>query len=119
MPEVLIVEPSEAEALASTVSAIELSIAFRMRKGEALTPCTPVHDGEQPVAMTVRFAAKAALYEAWREAGITKKELAERMGRRETEARRLLDLMHPSGLDQLSEAAAALGKRFRIGLAPV
>ena len=119
LPEVLTSGDTEAEALALAVDAIEVSLAYRMKKAEALPVCTPVQDGEHAVAMPSRIAAKASIYEAWRSAGITKVELAQRMNRNEVEVRRILDLNHGTKLDALDEAARALGVRLTIGLAPV
>lgn len=58
------------------------------------------------------IAAKAALYLALREASITRRELAARLGCDEKEVRRLLDLRHPSELPQLQRALTQLGKRL-------
>ena len=111
VPEALISEDSKIEALASVASAIELSIRFRMKNGEYLPVCTSVLDGEHAVTMS----AKAAVYQAWQEADITKTELARRMGRDVVEVRRILEPGHGTKLDQLEEAAKALGGRLPIG----
>ena len=119
LPEVVTSGDDEVGALELAADAIEVSIAYRMKKGEALPVCTPVLDGEHAVAMPSRVAAKASIYEAWRSAGITKVELGQRMNRSEVEARRILDMNHGTKLDQLDEAARALGLQFTIGLAPI
>ena len=59
-------------------------------------------------------AVKLALYEAMRAQGITKTELARRLGLQENAVRRLLDLDHRSHLDQLDRALAALGRRLEL-----
>ena len=61
------------------------------------------------------MSAKAAVYQAWQEADITKTELARRMGRDVVEVRRILEPGHGTKLDQLEEAAKALGGRLPIG----
>lgn len=119
LPEVVTSGDDEAEALELAADAIEVLLAFRMKKTEALPVCTPVQDGEHAVAMPSRVVAKVAIYQAWREAGITKVELAKRMNRHEIEVRRILDLNHGTKLDQLDEAAEALGVRLTIGLSPI
>jgi antitoxin HicB len=58
-----------------------------------------------------RAAAKLAIYEAMREAGLTQAALAGRLGCDPRQVRRLLDLDHHSRLDT---ALAALGKRLVI-----
>ena len=58
------------------------------------------------------IAAKAALYAARREAGITNVALAKRIGCQETEVRRLLNPRYGSGIGRIEKALAALGKRL-------
>ena len=60
------------------------------------------------------MAAKLAIYEAMRAAGLTQTALADRLGCDPRQIRRLLDLDHASRLDQLEAALAALGKRLVI-----
>ena len=60
------------------------------------------------------MSAKLALYEAMRAAGITRTELAHRLGLQENGVRRLLDLDHRSHIDQVDRALATLGKRLRV-----
>jgi len=61
-------------------------------------------------------AAKAALYLALRESGISKSELAARLGCDEKEVRRLLDPRHPSKLPRIERALSALGKSLAVRL---
>ncbi len=61
-------------------------------------------------------AAKAALYLALRQAGITKTELAQRLECDEKEVRRLLDPRHPSKLPRIQAALTALGKQITLRL---
>ena len=68
-----------------------------------------------PPAETV---AKAALYTAMREAGISKIQLARRLGVDEKEVRRLLDPHYGSKLPRIAEAISLLGKKLVIGLEP-
>ena len=57
-------------------------------------------------------AAKVAIYQAMRGAGLSQAALAERLGCGPRQVRRLLDLDHRSRLDQLESALAAQGKRL-------
>ena len=69
----------------------------------------------RPVAILPPLvAAKLALYEAMRAQGITRTELARRLGLQENAVRRLLDLDHRSHIDQIDRALAALGKRLEV-----
>ncbi|MDD9334369.1 MAG: type II toxin-antitoxin system HicB family antitoxin, partial [Bartonella sp.] len=68
------------------------------------------------IAVTVDAwnALKLAVIEAFNGAGITKTELANRLSKKETEARRILDPNHPTKLQTLERALAVLGKRVVI-----
>jgi antitoxin HicB len=69
----------------------------------------------RPVAtLPPLVAAKLALYEALRAQGITRTELARRLGLQENGVRRLLDLDHRSHIDQIDRALAVLGKRLEV-----
>jgi antitoxin HicB len=69
----------------------------------------------RPVAILPPLvAAKLALYETMRVQGITRTELARRLGLQENGVRRLLDLDHRSHIDQIDRALAALGQRLEV-----
>jgi antitoxin HicB len=69
-----------------------------------------------PVAVAPDVAAKLAVLEAFAEAGITKVELARRLGKDEKEVRRILDPRHPTKLPALTEALRVFGKRLVIAV---
>lgn len=119
IPQVVTSGKTEDEAVLAAVDAIETALAFYMKKGDPLPTPSPAAEGERRISISARMAAKAAVYEAWRESGLSKSELARRMGRDVVEVRRILEPNHGTKLDQLDEAARALGLRFTIGLAPV
>ena len=52
------------------------------------------------------------------EAGISKVQLAQRLGIDEKEVRRLLEPRHGSKLPRIAQAISALGRRLIIGLEP-
>jgi antitoxin HicB len=62
--------------------------------------------------------AKAALFVAMRQAGISKLQLARRLGVDEKEVRRLLDPHYGSKLPRIAQAISVLGQRLVIGLEP-
>ncbi len=73
--------------------------------------------GERLVAVPVQTALKAALYLTMRECGITRVELARRLGIDEKEARRMLDPYHPTKAERLEWALAVLGKHAEVRVA--
>jgi antitoxin HicB len=78
----------------------------------------PKARSRQGVAVTVapEVAAKLAVLEAFAASGLTKTELARRLGVSENEARRILDPMHATKLPRLAEALGALGRRLVVGV---
>ena len=59
---------------------------------------------------------KLAVIEAFQACGLSKSELARRLGRGENEAGRILNPDHPTGLDALTAALAALGKKVIVSV---
>lgn len=109
VPEVTIDAPDRAGAMASAREALGLALRAYLDAGEPL-PEAKATAGEA-VCVCVADALKIAVILAFREAGISKSELARRLGRTETEGRRILDPHHPTGLPLLEAALAVLGKQ--------
>jgi len=72
--------------------------------------------GEHVVSPPAETMVKAALYVAMKDAGISKVQLAKRLGVDEKEVRRLLDPQYGSKLPRIAQAVEALGRRLVIGL---
>ena len=62
--------------------------------------------------------AKVRLYQAMREEGIAKSDLARRLGWHTPQVDRLLDLAHASRLDQIEAAFQALKRTLSITISP-
>jgi antitoxin HicB len=115
LPEAITQGEDAAGALDEAADALEEAIAGRIRRGDPIPrPSSTGSALEVPVpALT---AAKAALYLALRETGISKSELAVRLGCDEKEVRRLLDPRHPSKIPRIEKALSALGKSLAVRL---
>jgi len=68
--------------------------------------------GRPVAALPALTALKTALYQAMRESGTRKADLARRLSAHGPQVDRLLDLRHASRLDQIEAAFRALGKRI-------
>ena len=68
------------------------------------------------IAVAPDVAAKLAVLESFAAAGISKSELARRIGKDEKEVRRILNPKHPTKLAALTAALRALGKRLVVGV---
>lgn len=108
-----------ADALIQAADAMDEVFATYMLKGLGFPKPSAPKRGERNVAPPAGTVAKAALYVAMREAGITKSQLARQLGVDEKEVRRLLDPHYGSKLPRIAEAINLLGKRLVIGLEPV
>ncbi len=119
LPEVVTSGDTFEEALELAADAVDVVVATRIERGMELPQPTPVEDGEHAIALPAPLAAKAAVYAAWKRSGLKKVELAQAMNRNEAEVRRILDPRYGTKLDQLAEAAKALGVRLVIGFEPI
>jgi len=101
-------------ALSQAADLLETIVANCLAEGWDVPPPSPAR-GRPLVALEPLVAAKVELYRAMRAAGISKAELARRIGIAPQQAQRLFDTNHASRLDQLAAAFAALGRRLVIG----
>ncbi|QKV18757.1 type II toxin-antitoxin system HicB family antitoxin [Oricola thermophila] len=109
-PEVTTYGDTQEEACRNGLKAIEEAIAARMADGEDVPPPLTETNGKgRYVGLSALIFLKACLYMLCREQGITRAELARRLGRHRNSVDRLFILDHKSQLDQLEEAFAAIG----------
>ncbi len=107
-----------AQALEEAADAMDEVFAAYMLGGIEFPAPTKRRKGERLVAPPAETVAKAALYVAMRDAGITKVQLAKRLGVDEKEVHRLLDPHYGSKLPRIAQAISVLGRRLVIGLEP-
>ncbi len=99
------------EALAQAADLLETMVANYMAEGWDL-PAPSLAKGRPLVRLEPLVAAKAELYRAMKAAGISKEELARRIGLAPEKAGRLFSIHHALRLDQLNAALAVLGRRL-------
>jgi antitoxin HicB len=116
VPELHTFGEDEPEALLRAVDALESALSFYTDDGCALPPASPPKRGQRLVRPGPQVAIKLAVYQALREDGVRKSELARRLGWHMPQVDRLLDLDHASRLDQVQMALAALGRELTIGV---
>ena len=104
---------TEAEALAEAPDCLIAALGGAIEAKQDIPAPSPARD--RPTAtLPPLVAAKIALYQAMREAGLSNVRFAKRLGVAENTVRRLLDLDHRSHIGQLEAALAVLGKRLTI-----
>lgn len=116
LPPLITQGESKADALAQAADAMDEVFATYMLEGLTFPAPSKTRRGEYSIAPPAGTMAKAALYMAMSEAGITKVQLARQLGIDEKEVRRLLDPHYASKLPRIAQAIRLLGKRLVIGL---
>jgi antitoxin HicB len=116
VPEVVTQGRGRADARAMAEEALGLVLLAYLERGKPLPK--PRAKGRDLIEISVApdVAAKLAVLESFAAAGITKSELARRIGKDEKEVRRILDPKHPTKLPALTAALRALGKRLVVGV---
>jgi antitoxin HicB len=116
VPEAITQGDGEKDALWQAADCLEEAIAGRIADGRQIPKASRAVHGERPIPVPAPMAAKAALYLAMREAGMTNVQLARRIGCDEKEVRRLLDPRHPTKLPRIKDALEVLGKRLVVSV---
>lgn len=106
------------EAIANATEALELALLTYAGDGTTIpAPSPPGHGGTyRSIPVPAAVAAKIAFIVAFREFGLTRVALAARLGKAETEVRRMLDPYHQTKLPAIEAGLRALGKRLVISV---
>jgi antitoxin HicB len=118
LPEVNTFGKDEADALRHAVDAIATALQGRITDRKNIPAPSAAKRGQRLVALPAIVAAKLALHQAMMETGTRKADLARKLGVHAPQVDRLLDLDHDSRLDQIDNAARALGREMHIELRP-
>jgi antitoxin HicB len=116
LPEAITQGNGEKDALWQAADCLEEAIAGRIADGREIPKAGRAARGERMIPVPAPMAAKAALYLAMREAGITNVQLAQKLGCDEKEVRRMLDPRHPTKLPRIKEALDVFGKRLVVSV---
>ncbi len=115
LPEAITHGDDRADALAQAADCLEEAIANRIVAGLGIPPPSTGRRGTV-IPLAPMMAAKAALYLAIRNAGVSNVEMARRLGVDEKEVRRMLDPRHATKLARIQAALALLGKRLVVSV---
>lgn len=116
VPEVVTQGRGEADARTMAEEALGLGLLSYLVRGKPLPKPSAKGRSLVDIAVAPDVAAKLAVLESFTAAGISKTELARRIGKDEKEVRRILDPKHPTKLPALTAALRALGKRLVVGV---
>ena len=116
VPEAITQADNAMDARTMAEEALGLALLTYPARGLPLPRAKARGRGMVPVAVAPDVAAKLAVLEAFREAKITKAELARRIGKDEKEVRRILDPRHATKLAAVTQTLHALGRRLVIAV---
>lgn len=119
LPELITQGDTVEEALDQASDAMDEVFATYLTESLDFPEPSKARRREHMVAPPPETVAKAALYVAMRRAGISKVQLAKRLGVDEKEVRRLLDPHYGSKLPRIAKAISVLGQRLVIGVETV
>ena len=102
------------EALLEAKDLLRELIATTIREGEDLPEPSRAGKRRPLVVPPVQIALKAALYEAWRQAGISQRRLARDLDVAESEVRRMLNPDHGTKAATIDRALRRLGRRVSV-----
>ena len=115
-PELATFGDDYAEAQARALDALQEAIAVRIHDRRDIPP--PFPGGDAQVELLTLTAVKVILYQGMRDQGISKTELARRLGWHLPQVDCVLDVNHHSGLDQMEAALQAIGHRLQVSTGP-
>jgi antitoxin HicB len=122
-PEVTTFGANDREVLDNARAAIEEAIAARISDGDPLPLRTTDSDRKRRKGVWVKLplltSLKAQLYMAMREAGVTRAELARRLGWHREQVDRLFRLDHASRVDQIEAAFEKLHRHVDVQVCEV
>ena len=104
------------EALSEARDLLRELIAETMREGNDLPHPSRATKRRPLVVPPLPIALKAALYEAFREAGVSQRRLARDLGVAESEVRRMLNPDHATKATTIDRALRRLGKRLSVSV---
>jgi antitoxin HicB len=116
VPEAITQGRGAADARTMAEEALGLALLSYLERGKSLPKQRSKGRGLVGIAVAPDVAAKLAVLESFAAVGISKSELARRIGKDEKEVRRILDPKHPTKLPALTAALRALGKRLVVGV---
>jgi antitoxin HicB len=104
------------EALSEAADCLAEAVAGRMVRTETIPQASRKKRSQYAITLPAQIAAKAALYQAMKEAGVDSSDLARRLSRDKKEVQRLLNPKRSSEIQRIEEALAAIGQELVVGM---
>jgi antitoxin HicB len=117
VPEANTVGDNEEEVLSHARDALETALEFYIERDEDLPKPSPLQ-GRFEVTPSPLGSLRLQLYQSMRDQGVSKAELARRLGWHYPQVLRLFDFDHASRVEQLEAGLAAVGRAVVVETAP-
>ena len=104
------------DAIEMAADCLAETIGARIAERSDIPVPSPLKRGQVRVAVPMYVAAKAALYVAMRQEGVSMSELARALEGQHVQVRRLLDPGRASSLKRIDQALSAIGRRVCVSL---
>jgi antitoxin HicB len=114
LPEAITEGDTEEQALRMAEDVLASALSYYAEQGKALPRPSAPKRGDRLVFLPTLIQAKLALWIRMGELGMTKADLADRLGVDHKAARRLMKLDHGSRIENVDAALNALGKRLSV-----
>lgn len=114
VPEAITGGEDRDDALAMAEDALATALAGYVHEKRDIPAPRDAADDHELVSVPPVVAAKLALYSAMRADGVTKVELARRLGISESAVRKLANPDHRSHVSQVQKALRAVGRSIRV-----
>lgn len=105
-----------AELEQAAVDAIETVFDMYVDENRRIPDPAPAAPGDYVLALPTLTAAKLALWNAMCDQGLSKADLARRMGIQLQLVHRMVDFIHTSKIEQVERALLSLGKRITVAV---
>jgi antitoxin HicB len=112
LPEALTGGDDLADTLEQAADCLAEAIAGRISRGEPIPLPSRPKRGMHLISVPLQLAPKLALYLAVRDSGLSKTDVARRLGVSETVVRRMLNPKHVTKPEKIEAALLSLGKRI-------
>lgn len=117
IPEMNSVGDTVDDALKEALDGLETAFSIYMDMRRVIPAPRPAQEGEYTVRLPIKVAAKVLLFNEMMAQGITKAEMARRLGGFQTSADRLLSVRHSTKLETIEAAFDALGRHLDLRVA--
>ena len=115
-PEIATQGDSVEHAIYEASDALAEAVAGRIGRGEEIPAPAGIRKGKCAIPLPATMAAKAALYMATREAGVTTRGLGRALKCDQKEARRIMDPHHATKIGRLEDALSNFGMELVVSM---